>query len=63
MSKRAAYAKMKELRTGLAIVEDLEVSIGRIFDEIWAEPVGSTPFPSMTDAHAREIGETTEVIE
>ena len=54
---------MKELRTGLAIVEDLEVSIGRIFDEIWAEPVGSTPFPSMTDAHAREIAETTEVIE
>ena len=49
MSKRAAYVKMKELKTDVAIVKDLEVSIGRIFDETWAEPVGPTPFPSITD--------------
>jgi acetyl-CoA decarbonylase/synthase complex subunit alpha len=49
LSKRAAYVKMKELKTDVAIVKDLEVSIGRIFDETWTEPVGPTPFPSITD--------------
>jgi acetyl-CoA decarbonylase/synthase complex subunit alpha len=41
--------KAKELKTDVALIKDLEVSIGRIFDETWTEPVGPTPFPSMTD--------------
>ena len=49
MSKKAAYVKIKELRTDVATVKDLEVSIGRIFDETWTEPIGPTPFPSITD--------------
>jgi acetyl-CoA decarbonylase/synthase complex subunit alpha len=37
------------LKTDVAIAKDLEVSVGRIFDETWTEPVGPTPFPSVTD--------------
>ena len=49
MSRRAAHVKIEELKTELAIIKNLEVSIGRIFDETWTEPVGPTPFPSTTD--------------
>ncbi len=49
MSKRDAHIKIKELKTDTAVVKDLELSFGRIFDETWTEPVGPTPFPSITD--------------
>ena len=41
--------KIKELKTGIGVIKDLEISIGRIFEETWAEPIGPTPFPSITD--------------
>ncbi len=49
MAKKALVVKAKELKTDVAVVKDLEVSIGRVFDETWTEPVGPTPFPSITD--------------
>ncbi len=48
MSKRALNLKMKELQTDLGLFKDLEVSVGRIFEETWAEKVGPTPYPSLT---------------
>ncbi|MFQ6095912.1 MAG: CO dehydrogenase/acetyl-CoA synthase complex subunit alpha, partial [Candidatus Bathyarchaeia archaeon] len=39
---------MKELKSDTARVKDLEISIGRVFEETWEEPVGPTPFPSIT---------------
>jgi len=42
LSKRAAHVKIKELKTDVAIAKDLEISVGRIFDETWTEPVGPT---------------------
>jgi len=41
--------KAKELKTDFAVAKDLQVSIGRVFEETWAEPAGPTPFPSITD--------------
>ncbi len=49
MARKALSVKAKELKTDVAVIKDLEVSIGRIFDETWTEPVGPTPFPSITD--------------
>jgi len=49
LAKKALVVKAKELKTDFAVIKDLEVSIGRIFDETWTEPVGPTPFPSITD--------------
>jgi acetyl-CoA decarbonylase/synthase complex subunit alpha len=49
LPKRAAHIIIKELKTDIAVIKDLEVSIGRIFEETWTEPVGPTPFPSITD--------------
>lgn len=49
LSKRDLHVKIKELKTDLALLKDLEISVGRIFEETWKEPLGPTPFPSITD--------------
>ena len=48
MSKKAAHVKIEELKTDIGIIKNLEISIGRIFEETWTEPIGPTPFPSIT---------------
>ncbi|MEM3458404.1 MAG: hypothetical protein QXW63_05150 [Candidatus Bathyarchaeia archaeon] len=40
MSKKAAHIKIGELKSDVATVKNLEISIGRIFEETWEEPVG-----------------------
>jgi acetyl-CoA decarbonylase/synthase complex subunit alpha len=49
MSKKSTHIRIEELRTDAAVVKNLEASFGKILDETWTEPVGPTPFPSMTD--------------
>jgi len=49
MSKKNLHFKLKNLETDLAKIKDLEVSIGRIIEEDWEEPVGPTPFPTISD--------------
>ena len=49
MAKKSLVVKAKELQTDVAFVKDLEVSIGKIVDDTWEEPMGPTPFPSMVD--------------
>ena len=47
MSKKALNLKVKELTTDFGVLKDLEISLGRIYEEkTWAEPVGPTPFPT-----------------
>ena len=48
MSKKAAHVKIEELKTDIAVIKNLEVSVGRVFEETWEETVGPTPFPSIT---------------
>ncbi|MEM2106215.1 MAG: CO dehydrogenase/acetyl-CoA synthase complex subunit alpha [Candidatus Bathyarchaeia archaeon] len=47
MSRKGLHLKLEELKTELAQVKGLEIAIGRIVEEEWAEPVGPTPFPSL----------------
>ena len=49
MAKKGLVVKAKELKTDVAVVKDLEVSVGKIVDDTWDEPMGPTPFPSITD--------------
>jgi len=41
--------RIKELKTDTALIKDLELRFGRVMEETWTEPVGPTPFPSITD--------------
>jgi acetyl-CoA decarbonylase/synthase complex subunit alpha len=49
LSKRDLNLKIKEMKSEFGTFKDLEISVGRIFEEDWEEPVGPTPFPSITD--------------
>ncbi len=49
MAKKGLVVKAKELKTDIAEVKGLQVSIGKIVDDTWEEPMGPTPMPSMTD--------------
>jgi acetyl-CoA decarbonylase/synthase complex subunit alpha len=48
LSKKNVLMKIKELKTDIGVIKDLELSFGRVFEETWAEPAGLTPFPSIT---------------
>jgi acetyl-CoA decarbonylase/synthase complex subunit alpha len=41
--------KVDEMKTNLGVIKGLEVSFDKIVDETWEEPMGPTPFPSVTD--------------
>ncbi len=49
MSERSFHIKMKELKSDIAVVKDLEISVGKIVSEEWEEPAGPTPFPGLVD--------------
>jgi acetyl-CoA decarbonylase/synthase complex subunit alpha len=40
--------KIGESKTDFGFIKNLELSVGKIVEEKWAEPVGPTPFPSLT---------------
>ena len=40
--------KIDELKTNVGLIKNLELSIGRIVEEKWEEPMGPTPFPGIT---------------
>jgi acetyl-CoA decarbonylase/synthase complex subunit alpha len=48
LSKKGLYVKIGEMKTDLGLIKNLELSIGKIVEEAWAEPMGPTPFPSLT---------------
>ncbi len=41
--------KIKEMKTDLGVIKGLELSFDKLVDETWDEPMGPTPFPSITD--------------
>ncbi|PVX25420.1 MAG: CO dehydrogenase/acetyl-CoA synthase complex subunit epsilon [Candidatus Bathyarchaeum sp.] len=49
MAKKGLRVKAKELKTDIAVVKDLELSIGKFVDDSWEEPMGPTPSPNMED--------------
>jgi acetyl-CoA decarbonylase/synthase complex subunit alpha len=49
LAKKDLVVRAKELKTNVAVVKDLELSIGKVFEETWDEPMGPTPLPSITD--------------
>ncbi len=49
MSRKELYLKVKEAATKLGVFKDLEIAIDRILVEEYEEPMGPTPFPSITE--------------
>ena len=49
LARKDLVIKAKSLNTDVAVMRDVELSVGKISSETWDEPVGPTPFPSTTD--------------
>ena len=48
MSRKNVNVKIDELKTDIGTFKNLQLSIGKLAEEKWAEPMGPTPFPSLT---------------
>lgn len=46
--KKGVNIRIKELKSDIGDIRDLEISIGKLSSERWTETLGPTPFPSMT---------------
>jgi acetyl-CoA decarbonylase/synthase complex subunit alpha len=42
------HVKIEEIKTNTSLIKNLELSIGKVVDYTWTEPMGPTPFPSLT---------------
>ncbi len=48
MTNKNVRLKIDEMKTSSGLIKNLEVSIGKIGDDNWAEPMGPTPMPSLS---------------
>ena len=48
MTSKNVRVKIGEMKTSTGLVKNLELSIGKIVDDSWKEPMGPTPMPSLT---------------
>ena len=48
MTNKGLRVKAKELKTDIALVKGLELSVGKVIDDTWEEPMGPTPMPHIT---------------
>lgn len=48
LSKKNVNLKIGELKTDVGLIKNLSISVGKLVEETWDEPMGPTPFPSLT---------------
>ena len=48
MTTKNVRMKIDEMKTSTGLIKNLEISIGKVVDDSWTEPMGPTPMPSLT---------------
>ena len=48
MTTKNVHMKIDEMKTSTGLIKNLEVTIGKVVDDSWTEPMGPTPMPSLT---------------
>lgn len=48
MTTKNLRVKIDEMKTTTGLIKNLDISIGKLVDDSWAEPMGPTPMPSMS---------------
>jgi acetyl-CoA decarbonylase/synthase complex subunit alpha len=48
LTTKNVHVKIDEMKTSTGLVKNLELSIGKVVDDSWAEPMGPTPMPGLT---------------
>ena len=58
MGRKGVNVTIKELTSDLARFRDLSISVGSFTADSWTEPMGPTPFPSLTTFRNWDIAES-----
>jgi acetyl-CoA decarbonylase/synthase complex subunit alpha len=48
LTSKNVRMKIGEMKTSTGLIKNLELSIGKVVDDSWTEPMGPTPMPSLT---------------
>ena len=48
MTTKNVNIKIDEMKTNTGLIKNLELSIGKVVNDNWTEPMGPTPMPSMS---------------
>jgi acetyl-CoA decarbonylase/synthase complex subunit alpha len=48
LTSKNLRVKIEEMKTNMGLIKNFELSIGKVVDESWTEPMGPTPMPSLT---------------
>lgn len=48
MTSKNVRMKIGEMKTSTGLIKNLELSIGKVVDDSWTEPMGPTPMPSLS---------------
>jgi acetyl-CoA decarbonylase/synthase complex subunit alpha len=48
LTSKNLRVKIGEMKTNTGLIKNFELSIGKLVDESWAEPMGPTPMPTMS---------------
>jgi acetyl-CoA decarbonylase/synthase complex subunit alpha len=48
LTSKNVHVKISEMKTNSGLIKNLELSIGKVVNDNWTEPMGPTPMPSMT---------------
>ena len=47
MTTKNVNIKIDEMKTNTGLIKNLELSIGKVVNDNWTEPMGPTPMPSL----------------
>jgi len=48
LTSKNVHVRIGEMKTRIGHIKNLELSIGKVIDDSWAEPMGPTPMPGLT---------------
>jgi acetyl-CoA decarbonylase/synthase complex subunit alpha len=48
LTSKNVHVKIGEMKTNTGLIKNFELSVGKLVNESWTEPMGPTPMPSLT---------------
>jgi len=48
LTSKNVHLKIGEMKTNTGLIKNFEISVGKIVDDSWTEPMGPTPMPTMS---------------
>jgi acetyl-CoA decarbonylase/synthase complex subunit alpha len=48
LTSKNLHVKIGEMKSNTSLIRNLELSVGKVIDDSWTEPMGPTPMPSMS---------------